>query len=225
MSERELTPNDRFIILACDGVWDVMGNQAAVEFVYQKLIIENLSCHSAAAELAEEAYRLGSTDNISVVVVQLGQIKADTSTDSLSNGNNPYYCAVSGEVKDGPAQQRGTTVVLDNSGGVGKTQARQPFASLSQAQAAALRIKVDEVVHHPPQVVLQPKSPRASPLDILLQQEEDDQGAEDGGDLEHSSTTASQPSSVMMAPLAPVTPSTAEQSQQQQETTSDAPQQ
>ena len=55
----------RILILACDGVWDVMTNKQACT-VTSKFIADP---DEAAQQLAKEAYRKGSTDNISVVVV------------------------------------------------------------------------------------------------------------------------------------------------------------
>jgi serine/threonine protein phosphatase PrpC len=63
----ELSSDPSFLILACDGLWDVMEDQQAVDFVlkYQD-DKENLSKH-----LITEALRKGSTDNITVVVAWL----------------------------------------------------------------------------------------------------------------------------------------------------------
>lgn len=33
----KLTPDHEFIVLACDGIWDVMTNQEVVDFVREKL--------------------------------------------------------------------------------------------------------------------------------------------------------------------------------------------
>ncbi|PSC74095.1 phosphatase 2C isoform A [Micractinium conductrix] len=35
--QQQLTPDDRFLVLACDGIWDVMTNQQVVDFVAQRL--------------------------------------------------------------------------------------------------------------------------------------------------------------------------------------------
>lgn len=62
----ELTEHDEFVILGCDGVWDVISNEQAV-FLAQA----ESSPSRAANRIREYAYSLGSTDNISVVVYQL----------------------------------------------------------------------------------------------------------------------------------------------------------
>lgn len=62
----EFTEQDEFVILACDGVWDVLSNEQAV-FLAQA----ETSPSRAANRIREYAYSLGSTDNISVIVYQL----------------------------------------------------------------------------------------------------------------------------------------------------------
>jgi serine/threonine protein phosphatase PrpC len=54
------------LILACDGVWDVMTDQEAADFVIQ--IANPLE---AAKAIKDEALNRGSTDNVSVMVVNL----------------------------------------------------------------------------------------------------------------------------------------------------------
>ena len=89
---------DQVLILACDGVWDVMENEEAVAFVSDIVMghtkpgakkgtwtgVENgagaengsekarrVTCQETASALVDLALKLGSTDNISAVVVRL----------------------------------------------------------------------------------------------------------------------------------------------------------
>ena len=68
----KISKNDKFMILACDGLWDVVDNQTAVNFVLHfcydgngKRINEKLNI---ATKLADFAISQGSTDNVSVIV-------------------------------------------------------------------------------------------------------------------------------------------------------------
>lgn len=56
-----------FVILACDGLWDVMSNQDAVNLVRQS----QLPKHQVAAELTQLAIQKGTTDNVTVIVCWL----------------------------------------------------------------------------------------------------------------------------------------------------------
>lgn len=74
-----LTPEDRFFVLACDGVWDVMSNQDVVDFVSQRLDQDmapsQISCELLDACLAndpKEARGVGC-DNMTAIVVVLTQ--------------------------------------------------------------------------------------------------------------------------------------------------------
>ena len=57
---------DEFIILACDGLWDVMSNQEACD-----LVLGCVNIKEAAKKLCSHAFERGSCDNISVIVVFL----------------------------------------------------------------------------------------------------------------------------------------------------------
>jgi protein phosphatase 2C family protein 2/3 len=63
-----LTEEDEFVILACDGLWDVLSSQGAVELARQVLRQHNDPAR-LAAELAKEALRRHSGDNVTCVVV------------------------------------------------------------------------------------------------------------------------------------------------------------
>ena len=62
-----------FIVLASDGLWDVIDNQDAVDLAWQVIHgNENDTAYQDAAEvLAQEAYVRGSSDNIGVCVVAI----------------------------------------------------------------------------------------------------------------------------------------------------------
>lgn len=62
---------DELLLLACDGVFDVMTNAEAVSFA-QLCIEDDMGPELAAGELVDLAFRLRSFDNISAVLLPLG---------------------------------------------------------------------------------------------------------------------------------------------------------
>ncbi|XP_042447820.1 protein phosphatase 2C 51-like [Zingiber officinale] len=85
----ERTDKDEFLILASDGLWDVVSNEAACKIARQCLngrmarmfpdAVGGSTATEAAALLAQLAVSRESEDNISVVVVQLKPLHARTS--------------------------------------------------------------------------------------------------------------------------------------------------
>lgn len=76
------TENDEFLVLASDGLWDVISNEFACQIIKrclhgrmrrksQGVVSESCRAAEAAAVLAELAMARGSKDNISVIVVEL----------------------------------------------------------------------------------------------------------------------------------------------------------
>jgi serine/threonine protein phosphatase PrpC len=59
-----------FVIVACDGLWDVMDDQTAVNVVLMHLQ-SGVPPHDVAQRLVDEALRRGTTDNVSAMVVFL----------------------------------------------------------------------------------------------------------------------------------------------------------
>jgi serine/threonine protein phosphatase PrpC len=79
VKEFVITPQHRILVMACDGLWDVIGDQEALDIASSE---EDPS--QAAIKLRDTAYNRGSGDNISVVVIQI----PSTYGTQLSNQGN-----------------------------------------------------------------------------------------------------------------------------------------
>lgn len=63
-----LSEKDTHLIVACDGLWDVVEDQQAVDFVLQH---DSASASDIAKKLLIKALQDGTTDNLSIIVVKL----------------------------------------------------------------------------------------------------------------------------------------------------------
>ena len=62
---------DLFFVIACDGIWDVMSDQSAIEIAAAALG-DGAGPQAAAAAVVREAYNQKSLDNLTATVVQFG---------------------------------------------------------------------------------------------------------------------------------------------------------
>ncbi len=69
----KITDKDKFIIIACDGLWDVISNHDAVNFVLNNCYDMEKNRinkkNNIARKLGEHALQLGSTDNVTIIIV------------------------------------------------------------------------------------------------------------------------------------------------------------
>lgn len=68
LRETILTDEDEFLIIGCDGLWDVMSSQCAVTITRNQLMEHN-DPEKCSKELVREALKRNTCDNLTVVVV------------------------------------------------------------------------------------------------------------------------------------------------------------
>ena len=66
---KNIISNDEFIILASDGLWDVISNTEAIYYVNKYLT--KISLKQIAIKLSDLALKKGSTDNITIVIAKI----------------------------------------------------------------------------------------------------------------------------------------------------------
>lgn len=65
-----LTEDDHFVLISCDGLWERLGYQQAIDFVGNKLL-NHVDVQTIADELVQLALEQGSLDNITVILIRL----------------------------------------------------------------------------------------------------------------------------------------------------------
>ena len=72
----KLEKNDKFIVLACDGLWDKLSNQEVTNFIltecYDETTLNRINKDvNIAKRLGEYAIQKGSTDNVTIIIIFL----------------------------------------------------------------------------------------------------------------------------------------------------------
>ena len=73
-----LSSKDDFIVLGCDGLWDVMKNNEVVKFIYENPV-------NTVRKLGSEALKRGSNDNISIIIVYFKHNNQNGGVKSIQN--------------------------------------------------------------------------------------------------------------------------------------------
>jgi len=72
-TETELCDDDEFLVLACDGLWDVANDQSVID-----LVREIPDAQAASSKLLKHALSHHTTDNVTVVVVRFKHVTPQT---------------------------------------------------------------------------------------------------------------------------------------------------
>ncbi|KAF9686595.1 hypothetical protein SADUNF_Sadunf02G0005600 [Salix dunnii] len=72
LQETNLTEDDEFLIMGCDGLWDVMSSQCAVTIARKELMLHN-DPERCSRALVREALRRNACDNLTVIVICFSQ--------------------------------------------------------------------------------------------------------------------------------------------------------
>ena len=79
---------DSYLVLACDGIWDVMSNEDVAEFIQHQVSLRASKSESVLTEVADallnECLGRGSKDNMSVTIVALSQCMEQMSVSSTA---------------------------------------------------------------------------------------------------------------------------------------------
>ena len=83
-----LSSKDDFIVLGCDGLWDVMNNTEVVKFIYDNPV-------NSVRKLGSEALKKGSNDNISIIIVYLNHNNQAGGVKSIQKSSKPKVASSS----------------------------------------------------------------------------------------------------------------------------------
>ncbi|CAN0043269.1 unnamed protein product [Scytosiphon promiscuus] len=72
-SSVKVHPDDTFVILACDGVWDLVSSQQVVSYV-QRRLLKHRDVQRASRELCKTLGKMSGSDNCSCVITCLNQV-------------------------------------------------------------------------------------------------------------------------------------------------------
>jgi protein phosphatase 2C family protein 2/3 len=92
-----LTEEDEFLIIGCDGIWDVMTSQFAVSLVRRGLR-RHEDPQQCARELVAEALRLNTSDNVTVIVICFSSPNRGRVAESCSRPRR-WRCSLSEEAR------------------------------------------------------------------------------------------------------------------------------
>ena len=91
-----ITPEDRLIIVACDGLWEVFTSQQAVELAQQYVFTEGNSAVVAMERIIDLALKLGCSDNVTGLIILLPGAAGAGSGSGVSGGDGAAVAPASG---------------------------------------------------------------------------------------------------------------------------------
>eukprot|EP01060_Flectonema_neradi_P014699 TRINITY_DN2132_c3_g1_i1.p1 TRINITY_DN2132_c3_g1~~TRINITY_DN2132_c3_g1_i1.p1 ORF type:complete len:437 (+),score=66.85 TRINITY_DN2132_c3_g1_i1:127-1437(+) len=128
ISKFTMTSNTEFVIVACDGVWDVMSSQEAVSIVRRDL---SKGVNVAASSLVRASIEKGSCDNVTALVASFATASQGSpySSSPLQHNSSPYG-------QNGTHQKPSTALMPSR---LSYTQPHNPASAIRPVRAVARR--------------------------------------------------------------------------------------
>ncbi len=137
----ELTPKDEFIILASDGLWDVISDQKAVEIVKKCSNVEE-----ASRKLVETALALGTMDNTTVIVIKLDWcidfITQDEIEGRVDSSKVPEKKPPKEEIKPAESPQKAVASFRNSLESFNTDREQLPKGIYPQVSSSGIKLKV-----------------------------------------------------------------------------------
>jgi protein phosphatase 1L len=76
----DLTPDDWAVMMGCDGIFDVLSDQEVANVLFKAMVSDGLDPVGAAKAVVQAAFKSGSRDNLTAIVMRLGWSLPPTST-------------------------------------------------------------------------------------------------------------------------------------------------
>lgn len=131
---------DVFVLIACDGLWDVLENPEALALV-QRGLHAGRSCAELGEELVKLAFERGSQDNVSVVLARIGDASAEEPASDA---------ALAGEVEMDDDQYAAALGVAGMDGAAAALGALSVFIDQQRRRLEQLQCRVDALRGAPP---------------------------------------------------------------------------
>jgi serine/threonine protein phosphatase PrpC len=150
-----LERGDNFLLLATDGLWDVMSSSDACSIVHQCMVEHNYSCQKCADTLVAIALHKGTMDNTTALVVDLRNMwstSATTAATTSSGGTAGDYhsnstSAVAARAATAASSMRSSmTSTTDGSSSSGSRRQQQE-AAVAQRNRRAMQALQQHIVN------------------------------------------------------------------------------
>ena len=106
VSRTVMTGKEEYLVVACDGIWDVVDDQELVECIGNHLSKGN-ERHTTAKALVEFARSEGSGDNITAIIVFLNTAPAVTMPPSQPSSSTATETAAATSKEEGKTNNEG----------------------------------------------------------------------------------------------------------------------
>jgi len=176
-----LTDETEFIVVACDGVWDVISNFKVADYVRRSLI-SGAEPTEIAKSLVDHCLGMGSTDNISIIIVSFltakkieliknSDIKGDESemsgevklfSDSISKLNLPE------KAEDVESKRKFSKIDMRNKIILSNRELIRPSSANHAYQRSPRSPRTSPRGANSDSAISPPRSPRVSPRAILM---------------------------------------------------------